>query len=390
MTAGLPLLEDLPDLEGRRVLLRADLNCPISERPDGSVVITDDFRIRASVPTIEWLHAHGAEITVCTHLGRPQGRVDDKLALDPIRDRLAELAPAVTFLPNVRFFPGEVANDPAFVAELVAGQDVYVNDAFGVSHRAHASIVGPPALLPSAAGRLLAREVEVLSRLLDSPDRPFVAVVGGAKIADKLGVLRALAEKVDTLVVGGGMSYTFLRALGHGIGASLLDEGHVGDCAELLEGPTEILLPTDVVALAPGSAIHRHEPAPAGESTKVLGRDIPEGWEAVDIGPESRRRYAEAIGGAKTVLWNGPVGVFEDARFAAGTRAVAEAVAACAGFTVVGGGDSVAAVDDYGLAGDIDHISSGGGASLEFIELGDLPGLAALRKAPNARGRAGG
>lgn len=378
------MLEDLPDLDGKRVLLRADFNCPIAESPDGAITITDDYRIRAAVPTIEWLHDRGAEITVCTHLGRPKGRVEPKLVLDPVRRRLVELAPAVEFQENVRFFPGELANDPAFVDEIVAGQDVYVNDAFGVSHRPHASIVGPPSRMPSAAGRLLAREVEVLSSLLGEPARPFVAVVGGAKIADKLGVLRALAPKVDVLVVGGGMAYTFFKALGHEVGDSLLDEAHVPSCAALLDGATEVLLPTDVVALGPGGRLHRGEQAPAGEQTRVLGRDVPDGWEAVDIGPESVRRYAEVVATAKTVLWNGPMGVFEDERFAAGTRAVAEAVAACPGFTVVGGGDSVAAINSYGLAGGVDHISSGGGASLELIELGDLPGLAALRGAPNA------
>jgi phosphoglycerate kinase len=383
--AGLPQLEELGDLEGKRVLLRADFNCPIATDRNGSTVITDDYRIRATVPTITWLAEHGAQITICTHLGRPKGAPDPAFVLDPVRDRLAELVPgiALTFQDNVRFHPGESSNDPAFVDELIAGQDVYVNDAFGVSHRAHASIVGPPARLPSAAGRLLTREVKVLSNLLGEPERPFVAVVGGAKIADKLEVLRALATKVDTLIVGGGMSFTFLHCLGHGVGASLLDESHLDSCAQLLKGEVEVLLPDDVIALAPGSKIHRNEPALDGEETRVLGQEIPDGWAALDIGPLTRERYAEAVASAKTVLWNGPMGVFEDERFSAGTRAVAEAVAACAGFTVVGGGDSVAAINSYGLADRIDHISSGGGASLEFIELGDLPGLAALRSAPN-------
>jgi phosphoglycerate kinase len=291
--------------------------------------------------------------------------------LGPVAERLAELAPevALSFQENVRFFPGEAANDPGFVEDLIAGQDLYVNDAFGVSHRAHASIVGPPARLPSAAGRLLAREVEVLSGLLDQPERPFVAVVGGAKIADKLGVLRALLPKVDV----------------HDVGESLLDEQHVGSCKELLDAGATVLLPSDVVALGPGGELHRGEPALAGEVVRTYGCDIPDGWDAIDIGPETCRRYADVIAGARTVLWNGPMGVFEDERFAAGTRAVADAVARCPGFTVVGGGDSVAAIDGYGLADEVDHISSGGGASLELIELGDLPGLAALRGAPNAR-----
>jgi phosphoglycerate kinase len=240
--------------------------------------------------------------------------------------------------------------------------------------------------LPSAAGRLFVREVEALSKLIAAPDRPFVAVVGGAKVADKLGLLRALSAKVDTLIVGGGMSYTFLRALGHGVGASLLDETQIEACRELLGSGGTILLPTDVVGLAPGSHLHPGAHAPEGESSSLFGRDIPEGWEGVDMGPDTRRRYAEAIAGAATVLWNGPMGVFEDERFTAGTRAVAEAVAGCSGFTVVGGGDSVAAIGSYGLAERFDHVSSGGGASLEFIELGELPGIEALRCAPNYSG----
>jgi phosphoglycerate kinase len=384
MSGSLPVLEDLPELEGKRVLLRADFNVPVFDGPDGTRVITDDYRIRATLPTIRWLQDHGAAVTACSHLGRPKGRPDPAFSIEPVRRRLEELVQGVELLENLRFSPGEEANDPAFVDQLVAGHDAYVNDAFGASHRAHASIVGPPSRLPSAAGRLLAREVEVLSSLLGEPERPFVAVVGGAKIADKLGVLKALAAKVDVLVVGGGMSYTFLKALGHEVGASLLDEGHVASCAELLKSGTEILLPSDVVALAPGSSIHRAEPVPEGESIEVFGEDIPEGWEGADIGPETRRRFAEVIASARTVLWNGPMGAFEDERLSAGTRAVAEAVASCPGFTVVGGGDSVSALNSYGLADRIDHVSSGGGASLELIELGDLPGLTALRGASNA------
>ncbi|MDA8292140.1 MAG: phosphoglycerate kinase [Actinomycetota bacterium] len=388
MSSGLPLLEDLPDVSGREVLVRADFNCPLAEGPGGEVVIADDFRIRSALATLEWLRDHGAHVTVCSHLGRPKGTADPRYSMAPVRERLAELAPYAELLENLRFSPGEQSNDPSFVDELVRGKDAFVNDAFGVSHRPDASVVGPPGRLPSAAGRLLAREVSVLSGLLDEPERPFVAVVGGAKIGEKLGVLRALARKVDTLVVGGGMAYTFLKALGHEVGNSLLDERHLGSCRELLEGPTEVLLPTDVVALAPGSTLHRGEHAPPGERTEVLGRDVGSGYEAVDIGPDTRARFSEVIASARTVLWNGPMGVFEDERFTAGTRAVAEAVAACPGFTVIGGGDSVAAINGYGLAGSIDHISTGGGASLELIELGDLPGLAALRAAPNAPGRA--
>lgn len=384
MTGRLPLLEDLPDVSGKKVLLRADFNVPIATASDGAQSITDDYRITSTLPTIEWLREHGAEVTICTHLGRPDGHPDPAYSLDPVRARLEKLAPGVRLLENLRFSPGEEANDAAFVDALVEGQDAYVNDAFAVSHRAHASVVGPPARLPSAAGRLLAREVEVLSGLLEEPERPFVAIVGGAKIGDKLGVLRALSAKVDVLVVGGGMSYTFFKALGHEVGASLLDERYLDSCAALLAGDVEVVLPVDVVALSPGSHIHRGEPAPEGERTEIFDRDIPGGWEAADIGPETRRQYAEVIASARTVLWNGPMGAFEDDRLSAGTRAVAEAVASCAGFTVAGGGDSVAAINSYGLADRIDHVSSGGGASLELIELGDLPGLEALRAASNA------
>ena len=384
MGGRLPQLEDLPDVSGKKVLLRADFNVPIATASDGAQSITDDYRITSTLPTIEWLREHGAEVTICTHLGRPDGRPDPAYSLDPVRARLEKLAPGVRLLENLRFSPGEEANDAAFVDALVEGQDAYVNDAFAVSHRAHASVVGPPARLPSAAGRLLAREVEVLSGLLDSPERPFVAIVGGAKVGDKLGVLRALAAKVDVLVVGGGMSYTFFKALGHEVGASLLDERYLDSCAALLAGDVEVRLPVDVVALSPGSRIHRGEQAPESERTETFGRDVPGGWEAADIGPETRRQYADVIASARTVLWNGPMGVFEDGRFAAGTRAVAEAVAASEAFSVVGGGDSVAALEKFQITERIGHISTGGGASLEFLERGDLPGLAALRAARRA------
>ena len=383
---AVPLLEDLGDVAGASVLLRADFNCPLAEAPDGSIVITDDYRIRSTVPTIEWLLERGASVSVATHLGRPKGAYDKRYDLAPVARRLAELTGPVEMLPNVRFDPGEETCSAAFVSRLIAGHDLYVNDAFGVSHRAHASVVGPPAHLRSAAGRLLAREVEVLGGLLDDPARPFVAVVGGAKIADKLGVLRALAAKVDVIIVGGGMSYTFQKALGHSIGRSLVDESHLRSCRELLEGSTPIVLPVDCVALAPGGSLVTAPGAPAGPAgdADVFDMDVPEGWEAVDIGPQSRARFGELIASAKTVLWNGPMGVFEDERFAGGTRAVAQAVAACPGFTVVGGGDSALALERLGLAGAIDHVSTGGGASLELIELGDLPGLAALRSSPGA------
>jgi len=381
VSGSVPVLEDLLPLDGKRVLVRADLNVPLAEAADGTRVVADDFRIRASVPTLAWLVDHGAHVTVCTHLGRPKGAPDPRFDVAPVRARLAELVPGVELLDNLRFDPGEEANSEELVDRLVAGQDAYVDDAFGAAHRSHASIVGPPKRLPSAAGRLLAREVEVLAGLLEHPAHPFVAVVGGAKVADKLGVLRSLARRVDALIVGGGMSYTFLAALGHTIGSSLFDASKVAECAELLDGPAEVLLPTDVVALSPDGELNfggAPEKEVSGE-TRVVGRDIPDGWEGVDIGPETRARYRERILAAKTVLWNGPMGVFEDRRFAGGTRAVAEAVAECPGFTVVGGGDSAAALDAFGLAGRVDHVSTGGGASLEYLEQGDLPGLAALR-----------
>ena len=385
LSSTLPRLEDLPDLVGRRALVRVDFNVPLEEGPDGARQVADDFRIRAALPTLAWLQEHGASVTACSHLGRPKGAPDDRWTMDPVRDRLDELCPGVALTDNLRFHAGEKANDPAFVDQLVAGFDVYVNEAFGVSHRAHASVVGPPTRLPSAAGRRLALEVEVLSGLLDRPDRPFVAVVGGAKVADKLGVLQALSAKVDVLVVGGAMAFTFLAALGHEVGDSLFDVERVEDCRRLLHSGAEILLPTDVVALEPGGTFG---PGCGGGASgiKVMGRDLPQGWKGLDIGPDSEQLFTAAIESAGTLLWNGPVGAFEDDRFCSGTRAVAQAVAACPGFTVVGGGDSASALDHLGLADQVDFLSTGGGASLELIEHGDLPGLAALRGASNAPG----
>jgi phosphoglycerate kinase len=370
---GVPTLEDLPDPEGKRVLVRVDFNVPIA---DGH--IDDDRRITAALPTIEWLQERGASVDACTHLGRPKGKPDPEFSLDPVRERLAELNPDVELLENLRFDPGEEGNADEFVARLVEGHDLYVNDAFGACHRAHASVVGPPKHLPSAAGRLVAREVQVLGTLLEEPRRPFVAVLGGAKVSDKLGVLKALLERVDVLVIGGGMCFTFLAAQGHEVGDSLLQGDQIDACRELLESGKEILLPTDVVALRPSG--RSGEDAP-DEEIETKGADVPDGWKGLDIGPDSSAAFAAAIADAGTVLWNGPMGMFEDERFAAGTRAVAEAVAGADGFTVVGGGDSAAAVAKFGLDDGVDHISTGGGASLEFIEKGDLPGLRALREA---------
>ncbi|MGC8471838.1 MAG: phosphoglycerate kinase [Acidimicrobiales bacterium] len=382
----------MPDVSGRHVLVRVDFNVPLQDDPAvlGSRRVGDDYRIRTALPTLHWLLDRGAHVTACSHLGRPKGAPDPRLSMDPVRARLEELAPGVQLLENLRFSPGETANDPAFVDELVEGQDAYVNEAFGASHRAHASIVGPPARLPSAAGRQLVREVEVLGHLLGAPERPFVAVLGGAKVADKLGVLEALAAKVDVLCIGGAMAFTFLAATGHDVGDSLVDLDLVESCRRLLASSTEILLPVDVVTLESGAAVG----AAAGSalddggtpSTRVVGQDVPDGWRGLDIGPKTAAAFGDVVSGAATVFWNGPLGVTEDARFVAGTHRVAEAVASSGGFSVVGGGDSVAALRHLGLADRVGFLSTGGGASLELLEKGDLPGLEALRGAPNAPG----
>ncbi|MEM7342360.1 MAG: phosphoglycerate kinase [Actinomycetota bacterium] len=371
MIHGVPELEDLGEVEGKSVLVRTDFNVPL----DGER-ITDDLRIRAALPTLKWLTERGAKVTACSHLGRPKGSPNPAYSLDPVRARLAQLVPEVTLAENLRFDPGEEANDPAFVQQLVAGHDLYVNDAFGASHRAHASIVGPPALVPSAAGRLLAQEVDVLLGLRSSPRRPFVAVMGGAKVSDKLSVIEALLGVVDGLIVGGGMAFTFLKAQGHSVGASLLEEDMVETCGRLLATGATIHLPEDITALSPGGTLFEPE---AGGEVRQVGASVPDGWMGVDIGPGTAAVFGDVILDAGTVLWNGPMGVFEDQRFAAGTRAVAEAIAETRAYTVVGGGDSAAAAKQFGVDGDVDHVSTGGGASLELIEQGDLPGLSALR-----------
>ncbi len=367
----IPRLEDLGDLNGRRVLVRCDFNVPLA-----GGVITDDLRIRAALPTVRYLLDAGAHVTACSHLGRPGGSPDPAFSMEPVRERLAELAPGVDLLENLRFDPGETADDPGFTDGLIEGYDAYVNDAFGASHRAHASVVGPPRHLPSAAGRLLAREVEVLAGLRTSARHPFVGILGGAKVSDKLGVIGALLDVVDELIVGGGMCFTFLAAKGANVGSSLLEEDLIEDCARLLDSGAPIRLPLDITALGPGGRIG--DPSAGGEVRQV-GTSMPDGWMGLDIGPGSAVEFCDVIAEARTVLWNGPMGVFEDPRFAAGTRTVAEAVADCRGFTVVGGGDSAAAARQFGLDDRMDHVSTGGGAALELIEKGDLPGLAALR-----------
>ncbi|MDP5109123.1 MAG: phosphoglycerate kinase [Ilumatobacteraceae bacterium] len=370
--ARLPLLEDLGDVSGKRVLVRTDLNVPM-EGPDNARVITDDFRIRAALPTINWLTSRGATVVCASHLGRPKGQTVEKYSMAPIRARLQELVPGVELMENLRFNAGEEANSEAFVAQLVQGFDMYVNDAFGAAHRAHASVSGPPKTLPSAAGRLLQREVEVLGEMRNHPKRPFIAVLGGAKVSDKLGVIEALLSTVDALVIGGGMCFTFLAAKGMPVGRSICELDQVAVCKRLLDGPKQIHLPEDIVGLD------------AEGNYATFGVRLPDGAKGLDIGPGSAAAFTDVIMDARTVFWNGPMGMFEDSRFAAGTKTVAQAVADTKAFTVVGGGDSAAALAQFGLDDQVDHVSTGGGASLEYLELGDLPGLAALRGAPNVR-----
>lgn len=381
----MPRLRTLDDLDvtGKRVLLRADLNVPLQ---DG--VIGDDFRIRASLPTIEELRARGAaQIIVCAHLGRPKGAPDPRYTLAPVAKRLSELletgvplaslppspmpGDAVVLLENLRYDPLEERNDAVFAAALAALADVYVDDAFGAVHRAHASVEAVAHLLPNAAGRLLQREIEVLGGLLENPARPFVAVLGGAKVSDKLQVIENLLDVADRLVIGGAMCFSFLRAQGYATGRSLVEEDMVDTCASLLaRAGDRILLPTDVIV-----APEMKDGSPATE----VGIDaIPADQAGYDIGRGSALAYAEAIRAAKTVMWNGPMGVFEIEAFAPGTRAVAEAVARGPATSVVGGGDSIAALEMFGLASEVDHASTGGGAMLEFLEGRTLPGITPL------------
>ena len=374
MTASVPRLEDLGDVEGKRVLVRVDFNVPMRAGE-----ITDDLRIKAALPTLRWLKKRGATVVACSHLGRPDGEVVASLSMDPVRARLNELLPDIELLENLRFNAGEKANDPAFVRELIQGIDLYVNDAFGASHRSHASIVGPPQHVPSAAGRLLEKEVEILGGLRTNAKRPFVAVLGGSKVSDKLGVIEALLKKVDQLVVGGGMCFTFLAAQGHHVGASLLEEDMIETCAAFLEqAQGRIVVPHDLTALSPGGKIM----GPGGE-VRQAGVNLPDGWMGLDIGPGTAAEFTDIILEARTVFWNGPMGVFEDPRFVAGTKTVAQALVDSRAFTVVGGGDSAAAIAQFGMSREIDHVSTGGGASLELLENGDLPGFEALRNAAN-------
>ncbi|HKN40781.1 MAG TPA: phosphoglycerate kinase [Acidimicrobiia bacterium] len=391
----MPRLEDLPLRPGTRVLVRADFNVPMT-----GGVIDDDLRIRAALPTIDWLLGQGAAVIACSHLGRPKGEPDPKYSLAPVAARLGDmlatevplapevvgeqasamaagLAPgSVMVLENLRFEPGETKGpDDEMAVDLAAAlaglADCYVDDAFGAAHRAHASVVGPPRFIPGAAGRLLLNEVEALGRLLEGPDRPFVALLGGSKVSDKIGVIDALLDRCDLLLVGGAMASTFLAAQGFPVGDSLVELDQVEQCRARLD-TGRVQVPTD--------AVIAKEISPDTLTAVVAAGDVPDGWKILDIGPATAAGYAAEVARAGTVFWNGPMGVFEMEPFAAGTRAVAEAVAAADGYTVVGGGDSAAALAKFGLAGGVSHLSTGGGASLEFLEQGDLPGLRALRE----------
>ncbi len=394
---GVPGLDQL-DAAGRRVLVRVDYNVPLT---DGRV--GDDLRIAESLPTVTQLRDTGARVILMSHLGRPKGKVVDELRLAPVAARLTELLGSpvqcardvvgedarrivgglgdgdVALLENLRFEPGEEANDPEFAAALASLGEAYVDDAFGAAHRAHASVVGVPEQLGrevSVAGHLLTKELQTLSRLLDDPPRPFVAILGGAKVSDKLTVIDSLLQRVDALLIGGAMCFTFIAAAGGRIGASRVEDDQLDTVRDLVSTARDrgisVHLPTDVVAATDFAADADHEVVPADA--------IPDGRMGLDIGPDTVRAFAEALQGAGSVLWNGPMGVFEWDAFAAGTRGVAEAVAGCGGFTVIGGGDSAAAIRQMGLADQVSHVSTGGGASLEFIEGRDLPGVAALRR----------
>ena len=373
-------LDDL-DVEGKRVLVRVDFNVPLDENGN----ITDDARIRAALPTLQELRDRGARLLLAAHLGRPKGR-DEKLSLRPAAERLSELlgenvelAPSlddvpggdVVMLENLRFEPGEIKNDSELARRYAALADAYVNDAFGAAHRAHASTEAVAHLLPSAAGRLLEREVTTLTGILRDPERPLVAVVGGAKVTDKIGVLDAFLRRADRVLVGGAMCFPFFKAQGHDVGSSLCEEEGLEPARRVLGGGGEKLrLPGDLVAGREFSA--------DTEKRELDGVDVPDGWMGLDIGRRSASGYAEVIRDAGTVFWNGPMGAFELEPFAAGTRTVAEAVAESDGVTVVGGGDSAAALAQFGLADRVTHLSTGGGASLELIEGKPLPGVEAL------------
>jgi phosphoglycerate kinase len=394
-------IDDL-DVRGRRVLVRVDMNVPLATGPDGAVTVADDTRILAALPTIEDLRARGARLVLVSHLGRPDGHPDPALSMAPVAARLRELlhadvrlAPAVVgeevralterlhdgdvlLLENVRFEPGETRNDPALARALAELADVYVDDAFGAAHRAHASTEGVAHLLPAAAGRLLSREVETLTGILAHPRRPLVAIVGGAKVADKIAVIDRFLQIADTILIGGAMCFPFFAVQGHDVGASLCDPDDADHARRALAdsaepGRARLELPVDLVIAETFDAAAEH---------RVLdGVDVPAGWMGLDIGPATAERYGGEIARAGTVFWNGPMGAFELEPFAGGTRAVALAVAAAPGLTVVGGGDSAAALASFGLQERVDHLSTGGGATLELLEGRVLPGVQALESA---------
>ncbi|MGH2806311.1 MAG: phosphoglycerate kinase [Actinomycetota bacterium] len=391
---GLPTIDSL-DVADKRVLVRCDLNVPLK---DGR--ITDDLRIRAAVPTLQDLLERGGRLVVCSHLGRPKGQVKEDLRLAPVAARLGDLLgrsityvdevvgdkvteacasdAEIVLLENLRFEAGEEKNDPVLAERLASLADAYVDDAFGAAHRAHASIVGVAERLPSAAGHLVADEVEKLERLLRDPEPPFVAVLGGAKVSDKLDVIGNLLERVDRICIGGAMAFTLLVARGEEVGRSLVEEDRVDDVKQVLTQAEskgiDILLPTDVVAADSPDEGAAYETVPIGRIGDRMG---------VDIGPETEAAFSDAIVSAKTVLWNGPMGIFEIDAYASGTRAVAQAIAKATSngaYTVAGGGDSAAALKQLGMTDAVSHLSTGGGASLELLEGKDLPGIAVLRK----------
>jgi len=390
----LPSLDSLP-VAGKRVLVRADLNVPLADGPDGKEV-ADDTRLRSSLPTIRALIDRKATVIVCSHLGRPGGERNPKYSLAPVATALSKLlrmkvrltssptGPAdeldglgpdeIGLLENLRYDPGEEANDKRFAARLAALADAYVDDAFGAVHRTHASVVGVAEQLPSAAGLLLQKEVDVLSRLVESPDRPFVLVLGGAKVSDKIGVVANFLRRADAILIGGAMANTFLAARGEKVGISRIEPDRLGEVRRTLasaaKAGVEVVLPSDVVV---AEAFDEH-----AEPTVVSVNAIPDDRMALDIGPATAARFGAWVGRAATVLWNGPMGVFEWESFSNGTRDVAKAVASSKAFTVVGGGDSAAALAAFGLENDVSHLSTGGGASLEFLEGRELPGLKAL------------
>ncbi len=384
------------DVKGRRVLVRVDFNVPLT--PEGTVA--DDKRITAAMPTVKYLLEQGAKVILCSHLGRPKGtKPEPEFSLRPVAARLGELLPGVhvefaedtigesakaaiakmqpgeiVLLENVRFYKEETANDPAFSKELASLADIFVSDAFGTVHRAHASTAGVAAYLPAVAGFLIGKELSIMGEALENPVRPFVAILGGAKVADKIGVITNLLAKCDSLIIGGGMAYTFLKAKGYEIGTSLLDAENIELAGKLMEQAkakgVNLLLPVDIVVAK--------EFAADAENKVVASDAIPQDWMGLDIGPKTAELFAKTIREAKTVIWNGPMGVFEFPAFAKGTAAIAEACAQCDGTTIIGGGDSASAVKKLGYASKMTHISTGGGASLEFLEGKVLPGVAAL------------